>query len=114
MKSRMRLAALSVSLSIRPMENKDALVRHQPVPITDAEFEELVECEELREGYLEYKNFGVREQLADEYIVKFPDYITDGPGYAGPLIVIISGIMTTAYVTRDKDNQTLHVQWGDS
>lgn len=78
------------------------------VGITEQEFNELAECKELQEGYGRDTAEELRSDLADSFIAKFPGYITDGPGYAGPLIVIVTGVMSTVLVTRVRGKFNIH------
>lgn len=82
---------------------------YTPVPITKEDFDELLRCQELYEGFGHDNSDDFLETLQDLYIVKFPGYITDGPGYAGPLIVIVTGIMNAIFVIKVDDK--LKIQW---
>lgn len=83
-------------------------MKNTVVAITEQELDELAACKELQEGYGRDTAEELRSDLADSFIAKFPDYITDGPGYAGPLIVIATGIMSTVFVARERGRFIVH------
>lgn len=79
------------------------------VALTNKELAELAECKELQEGYGVDTAADLRAELAQGFIAKFPSYITDGPGYSGELIVIVTGIMSTILIT--KHGGKFHIHW---
>ena len=79
------------------------------VALTDKELEEPAQCEELQEGFGRDSAEDLRSELQESFVAKFPTYITDGPGYSGPLIVIVTGIMSTILVSRADGK--FEIQW---
>ena len=50
------------------------------------------------------------EELDGRYIAKFEKYVTDGPGYAGELFLIVWGIPTVTMIVRNPRTRALEVQ----
>ena len=78
------------------------------VALTDKELDELAQCKELQEGYGLNNAEDFRAELQESYVAKFPTYITDCPGYSGPLIVIATGIMSAILITRAGGKFNIH------
>jgi len=60
-----------------------------PEPITRMELIEIAEVHAAEVGFDVYGEGGMIEQLESAYITKFPTYITGGPGYFGPVYLIL-------------------------
>ena len=66
-------------------------MNYKPKPLTKSEWSEIVKIREVREGY------GIEDKTDEEafaagsYAAKF-EYMSDGPGYAGELYVILGGV----------------------
>jgi hypothetical protein len=56
-------------------------------------------CETLEDALITVRSYP---------IVKFSDYITDGPGYSGEIFVMVGGILTALVIFRNKEGQ---LQW---
>jgi hypothetical protein len=73
-----------------------------PQAITEAEIKELAACTDIQDAYGE-AGIELEQLLQDTYIAKFDRYITDGPGYSGPVFVILSGDLNTLLVIKNGD-----------
>jgi hypothetical protein len=71
-----------------------------PHAVTEADVKELVACQDLRDAFGADNDADFEHVLRDLWIAKFPHYITDGPGYAGEVFVILSGVLNTILVIR--------------
>jgi hypothetical protein len=62
--------------------------------LTSADIKEIAAIEEVRECWGAESEAEMADLLRDDICaVKFPDYITDGPGYAGPLFILMGGAL---------------------
>lgn len=73
---------------------------NKSIAVTEAEIKELAACQDLRDMWGADNQAYFEQDLRDLWIAKFPRYITDGPGYAGEVFVILSGALNTVLVIR--------------
>lgn len=67
---------------------------NKPVPLSSAEMQEIAAIREVREMWGAEDAAEMAERLdADLCAVKFPHYMTDGPGYGGELFLIMGGAL---------------------
>lgn len=71
-----------------------------PHAVTETDFKELVACQDLRDMFGADNDAYFEQDLRHLWIAKFHKYITDGPGYAGEVFVILSGVLNTILVIR--------------
>jgi hypothetical protein len=71
-----------------------------PHAVSEADFKELVACQDLRDVFGADNDADFEQDLRHLWVAKFPHYITDGPGYAGEVFVILSGVLNTILVIR--------------
>jgi hypothetical protein len=60
-----------------------------PEPVTKSELRMLAKVHAAETGYDVEGDGGMIEQMEGAYLVKFPKYITGGPGYSGPVYLIL-------------------------
>jgi hypothetical protein len=63
------------------------MANHEPIQLSDAEWQEIMAIPEVREGWGFDQDSSVEDFKSLVYGVKF-DYITGGPGYSGDLYII--------------------------
>jgi hypothetical protein len=65
---------------------------NKPQALTDKEIKEIAAIEEVQQSWGANTEREMAEMLEDHICaVKFPKYMTDGPGYAGPLYILMGG-----------------------
>lgn len=75
-------------------------MNYTPRPLTSEEIKELAASKAIQEAYGYTPLDGLEDELNAAYAAKFPTYATDCPDYSGPVIVIVTGILTTLVVIR--------------
>jgi len=77
---------------------------NKPHTLTTEDINEIAAIEDVRQMWGAETDTEMIE-LLDSHIcaVKFPDYMTDGPGYAGPLFILMGGaIQPPVLLIREK------------
>ena len=74
-----------------------------PQPLTAEEIKEIAQVEELQETWQTAKQ--LEEEIRSHWACKIENYITDGPGYAGTLYVVVWGIPMVTLLTRGRDGR---------
>ncbi len=74
-----------------------------PQPLTEEEIRELAQVEELGESWQTAEQ--LEEEIRSHWAFKIENYVTDGPGYAGTLYVVVWGIPVVTLLTRDGDGR---------
>jgi hypothetical protein len=72
----------------------------KPIALTDEDFKELTECQDIRDAFPSETDQELEETLRGLWIAKYPHYITDGPGFAGEVFVILTGVLNTILLIR--------------
>lgn len=83
---------------------------YTPVAVTAAELKEMSEVVRLQEECGLDTAAELFEELEGRYIAKFNKYITDGPGYVGPMYLIVWGIPAVTMVVRDMQTGQLRIE----
>lgn len=66
----------------------------KPVGLSSADIQEIASIEDIREMWGAENSAAMADMLdADICAVKFPRYMTDGPGYAGELYLLMGGAL---------------------
>jgi hypothetical protein len=74
-------------------------MNNAPQAITEAEVKELAASSDIQAAY-GAAGTELEQLFKDTCIAKFDRYITDGPGYAGPVFVILGGDLNTLLVIK--------------
>lgn len=73
------------------------------IPWTDADFKEIAADKGIQEAWGAENAIHCEELLRESYTAKIPNYITDGPGYADELFVVVHGIPKATAIGRRPD-----------
>lgn len=77
-------------------------MNNAPQAITEAEIKELAASADIQDAYAEV-GIELEQLLKETYIAKFDRYVTDGPGYTGPVFIILGGDLKTLLVIKNGD-----------
>jgi hypothetical protein len=84
-------------------------MNYKPKAITKDEWREIAAVQEVREGWGIESEEDSENVRAGIYAAKFEEYMTDGPGYAGELYVLIGGVPETPVVIIRRKGQLVAV-----